>query len=259
MATDIMFYNPSIQSAVQHQHFGGPCLTSICQFFSYCHLQVESFMVLWNKDDDFRRQYVESNKNSTLRRLGTSDGRKLGPDEVPPEIPRYSNRMQSNPPLLPVPSTHASASASEATPAKPASPVTVVEEKTFPVLQSSQSSKPSKPKVVGNSSSKDTPGAPIPEREDVEKSEKEKKRRTEQELELSRQAAELAIREEELRQEKAAAEKERLRLEQKAKAKEAEERKRRKAEKALERAEFRAKKEAELMEKVCNSILLPWT
>ncbi|BAF24140.1 uncharacterized protein [Oryza sativa Japonica Group] len=215
----------------------------------FCNNQVESFMVLWNKDDDFRRQYVESNKNSTLRRLGTSDGRKLGPDEVPPEIPRYSNRMQSNPPLLPVPSTHASASASEATPAKPASPVTVVEEKTFPVLQSSQSSKPSKPKVVGNSSSKDTPGAPIPEREDVEKSEKEKKRRTEQELELSRQAAELAIREEELRQEKAAAEKERLRLEQKAKAKEAEERKRRKAEKALERAEFRAKKEAELMEK----------
>uniref|UniRef100_A0A0E0LWU5 Proton pump-interactor 1 n=1 Tax=Oryza punctata TaxID=4537 RepID=A0A0E0LWU5_ORYPU len=215
----------------------------------FCNNQVESFMELWNKDDDFRRQYVESNKNSTLRRLGTSDGRKLGPDEVPPEIPRYSNRMQSNPPLLPVPTTHASASASEATPAKPASPVTVVEEKTFPVLQSSQSSKPSKPKVVGSSSSKDTPGAPIPEREDVEKSEKEKKRRMEQELELSRQSAELAIREEELRQEKAAAEKERLRLEQKAKAKEAEERKRRKAEKAQERAEFRARKEAELMEK----------
>ncbi|XP_015695995.1 uncharacterized protein LOC102718863 isoform X2 [Oryza brachyantha] len=227
---------------------------------SFCNNQVESFMELWNKDDDFRRQYVESNKISTLRRLGTSDGRKLGPDEVPPEIPRYSNRMQSNPSLLPVPSTHVSTSASEAMPAKPASAITSVEEKTFPVLQGSKNSKPSKPKVAGNSSSKGTPGGPMPEREDLEKSENEKMHkmeesevekihRMEKELELSRKAAELAIKEEEFRQEKAAAEKERLRLEQKAKAKEAEERKRRKAEKALERAEFRARKEAELMEK----------
>ncbi|KAF0892018.1 hypothetical protein E2562_012491 [Oryza meyeriana var. granulata] len=215
----------------------------------FCNNQVESFMELWNKDDDFRRQYVESNKNSTLRRLGTSDGRRLGPDEIPPEIPRNFNRMQSNTSILPVSSKHVSTSASEAMPPKPASAVTTVEEEPFPVLQGSQNGKPSKPKVPDTSSSSKTIGAPVPQSEDVEKIEKDKKRRMEEELELAQKAAELARREEELRQEKAAAEKERLRLEQKEKAKEAEERKRRKAEKAQERAEFRARKEAELMEK----------
>uniref|UniRef100_A0A0D9X700 Proton pump-interactor 1 n=1 Tax=Leersia perrieri TaxID=77586 RepID=A0A0D9X700_9ORYZ len=211
----------------------------------FCNNQVESLMELWNKDDDFRRQYVESNKNSTLRRLGAPDGRRLGPDEVPPVIPRKFSRMQSDTSRLPVSSRHVSTSASEAMPPKPASSVTTVEEESFPVLQGSQNSKPSKPKVPDNSSSNETPRAPVTQKEDVEKIEKEKKQRMEEDLELARQAAELACREEEIRQEKAAAEKERLRLEQKAKAKEAEERKRRKAEKAQERAEFRARKEAE--------------
>ncbi|KAL5218048.1 hypothetical protein ABZP36_018732 [Zizania latifolia] len=215
----------------------------------FCNNQVESFIELWNKDDDFRRQYVESNNYSTLRRLGTSDGRALGPDEVPPEIPRNSNRMRGNPSLFPVSSTHLSTSASEAMPATPASAVTTLKEESFPVLEGPQNSKPSKPKVPGSSSSKEAPGTTMREHEDVENIVKEKMRRMEEELEIARQAAELAIREEELRQEKAAAEKEQLRLEQKAKAKEAEERKRRKAEKAQERADFRLRKEAELMEK----------
>jgi hypothetical protein len=34
-------------------------------------------MEMWNKDDDFRRMYVEANKFSTLKRLETHDGRIL--------------------------------------------------------------------------------------------------------------------------------------------------------------------------------------
>ncbi|GAB2299980.1 hypothetical protein Dimus_034026 [Dionaea muscipula] len=48
----------------------------------HCTNQVEKFMELWNKDDEFRRSYVGCNARSTL------DGRSLGPND--PELPSLS-------------------------------------------------------------------------------------------------------------------------------------------------------------------------
>lgn len=43
-------------------------------------------MDLLNKNDEFRDDYVRCSMRSTLRRLKTSDGRLLGPDEEAPVI-----------------------------------------------------------------------------------------------------------------------------------------------------------------------------
>ncbi|VAI19106.1 unnamed protein product [Triticum turgidum subsp. durum] len=219
---------------------------------SYCNNQVEGFMEMWNKDDDFRRLYVEANQISTLRRLGTHDGRSLGPDEEPPVIPSNNySRRPNNPSQLTVSSPNVPITTSEAAPEKSTAVVVPVEEDSFPVLPPTQTHKQAKPKAAGSGSTQKeiTPApapAPAPEVVDVKQIEKEKARLAE-ELELARE--ELARKEEELRAQRAAAEKERLRLEQIAKAKEAEERKKKKAEKAQERAEFKARKEAEMKEK----------
>ncbi|XP_044949825.1 uncharacterized protein LOC123399478 [Hordeum vulgare subsp. vulgare] len=222
---------------------------------SYCNNQVEGFMEMWNKDDDFRRLYVEANQISTLRRLGTHDGRSLGPDEEPPVIPSNNySRRPNNPSQLTVSSPNVPITTSEAAPEKSAAVVVPVEEDSFPVLPPTQIHKQAKAKAAGSSSQKEITPAPAPapaqaqEVVDVKQAEKEKARLKE-ELELARKAEELARKEEELREQRAAAEKERLRLEQIAKAKEAEERKKKKAEKAQERAEFKARKEAEMKEK----------
>lgn len=217
-------------------------------------------MEMWNKDDDFRRLYVEANQISTLRRLGTHDGRSLGPDEEPPVIPSNNySRRPNNPSQLTVSSPNVPITTSEGAPEKSAAVVVPVEEDSFPVLPPTQTHKQAKPKAAGSGSSQKeiTPApAPAPEVVDVKQIEKEKARLAE-ELELARKAEELARKEEELRAQRAAAEKERLRLEQIAKAKEAEERKKKKAEKAQERAEFKARKEAEMKEKVCFHNFLP--
>ncbi|EMS56954.1 hypothetical protein TRIUR3_15970 [Triticum urartu] len=217
---------------------------------SYCNNQVEGFMEMWNKDDDFRRLYVEANQISTLRRLGTHDGRSLGPDEEPPVIPSNNySRRPNNPSQLTVSSPNVPITTSEAAPEKSTAVVVPVEEDSFPVLPPTQTHKQAKPKAAGSGSTqKEITPAPAPEVVDVKQIEKEKARLAE-ELELARKAEELARKEEELRAQRAAAEKERLRLEQIAKAKEAEERKKKKAEKAQERAEFKARKEAEMKEK----------
>ncbi|GMI63754.1 hypothetical protein HRI_000044700 [Hibiscus trionum] len=60
-------------------------------FHSFCTNQVEKFMDLWNKNDEFRKEYVRCNARSTIRRLRTLDGRALGPDEEPPVIPQVVN------------------------------------------------------------------------------------------------------------------------------------------------------------------------
>lgn len=201
-------------------------------------------MEMWNKDEDFRKQYVEANKFSTLKKFGTSDGRRLGPDEVPPVIP--SRRPNNTSPSLAVSNPNVPTTTTVPDPA----PVSVsVKEDSFPVLPSPDISKRAKSKASGNSILNEKSTVTVSER-DVKETEKEKARLMEEELERAKKAEELARIEQKLREEKAAAEKERLRLEQKAKAKEAEERKRRKAEKALERAEFKARKEAEMKEKV---------
>ncbi|VAI33907.1 unnamed protein product [Triticum turgidum subsp. durum] len=219
---------------------------------SYCNNQVEGFMEMWNKDDDFRRLYVEANQISTLRRLATHDGRSLGPDEEPPVIPSNNySRRPNNQSQLTVSSPNVPITTKEAAPEKSTAVVVPVEEDSFPVLPPTQTHKQAKPKAAGSGSSQKeiTPApAPAPEVVDVKQIEKEKARLAE-EMELARKAEELARKEEELREQRAAAEKEQLRLEQIAKAKEAEERKKKKAEKAQERAEFKARKEAEMKEK----------
>ncbi|KAL6656257.1 hypothetical protein ACP70R_007083 [Stipagrostis hirtigluma subsp. patula] len=217
---------------------------------THCNKQMERVMEMWNKDEDFRKQYVEANKVSTLRRLGTHDGRRLGPDEEPPVIPvRRPINRSSNPSQFTYTSPDVPISTSVEAPVEPATVSVTVEKDSFPVLPSPHISKRAKSKAPGSSAQNETTTVAVPEREDVKQTEKEKARLMEEELELARKAEELAQREAELREERAAAEKERLRLEQKAKAKEAEERKKRKAEKAQERAEFKARKEAEMKEK----------
>ncbi|CAM0952076.1 unnamed protein product [Alopecurus aequalis] len=217
--------------------------------YPYCNNQVENFMKMWNKDDDFRRMYVEANKISTLRRLGTHDGRSLGPDEEPPVIPKSNfNRRPNNPSQLTASSPNVPITTSEAAPEKSAAVKVPVEEDSFPVLPPTQVHKQTKSKTAGTSSQKEKTTAPASQVEDVKHIEKEKARLLAEELELAKKAEELARKEEELRKQKAAADKERLVLEQKAKAKEAEERKKRQAQKAQERAEFKARKEAEMKE-----------
>jgi hypothetical protein len=201
-------------------------------------------MEMWNKDNDFRKQYVEANKISTLKKFGTADGRRPGPDEDPPVIPsRGPNNPSSS---LTVSSPNVPTTTSVPAPA----PVVVsVKEDSFPVLPSLDVSKLAKSKASGTSAQNEKVTVTVSE-QDIKEAEKEKARLMKEELERAKKAKELAQIEEKLREERAAAEKERLRLEQKAKAKEAEERKRRKAEKAQERAEFKARKEAEMKEKV---------
>jgi flagellar biosynthesis GTPase FlhF len=201
-------------------------------------------MEFWNKDKDFRKQYVEANKIITLKKFGTHDGRRLGPDEDPPVIPsrRPSNLSSS----LTVSSPNVPTTTSAPVPV----PVVVsVKEDSFPVLPSPDVSKRAKSKASDTPAQNEKIAVTVSER-DIKEIEKEKARLMEEELERSKKAEELAQIEEKLRKERAADEKERLRMEQKAKAKEAEERKRRKAEKAQERAEFKARKEAEMKEKV---------
>ncbi|RLN33125.1 uncharacterized protein C2845_PM03G01730 [Panicum miliaceum] len=213
---------------------------------SYCNDQIERVMKMWNENEDFRKQYVEANKFSTLRRLGTLDGRRLGPDEDPPVIPTR-RPMNASPLTASNPDVPTLTSVPPPVLAAPA-PVPAKED-SFPVLPSPQISKRAKSKASGSSAQNENNAVSTSEAEDIKQTEKEKARLIEEQLELARKAEELARKEEELRKERAAAEKERLRLEQKAKAKEAEERKRRKAEKEKERAEFKARKEAEEREK----------
>jgi len=204
-------------------------------------------MEIWNTNEDFRKQYVESNKVSTLKRLGTHDGRRLGPDEDPPVIP--SRRPSSIYPLS-ASSPEVPTLASIPAPVLAAPAAVPAKEDSFPVLAAPQTSKRGKSKASGSSAQIENNSVIVSEAEDLKQTLKEKARLLEEQLELARKAEELARKEEELRKERDAAEKEQLRMEQKAKAKEAEERKRRKAEKDKERAEFKARKEAEEREKV---------
>ncbi|KAF9593018.1 hypothetical protein IFM89_019745 [Coptis chinensis] len=52
----------------------------------YCHCvnQVDKVRELWSKDDNFQNEYIRCNRLSAVRRLGTLDGCRLGPDEDPP-------------------------------------------------------------------------------------------------------------------------------------------------------------------------------
>ncbi|KAK1632000.1 hypothetical protein QYE76_006315 [Lolium multiflorum] len=217
---------------------------------AYCNNQVKNFMEMWNKDDDFRRMYVEANKFSTLKRLETHDGRLLGPGEDRPVIPRNNfNRRPNNPSQLTASSPNMPIATSKEAPEKSAAVVVPVEEDSFPVLPPNQIHKQVKSKTAGSSSQKEITTAPVSEVEDVKHIEKEKARRPAEELELTKKADEELARKDKEIEEQRAAERERIVSEQKAKAKEAAERKKRQAQKAQERIEFRLLKEAEEREK----------
>ncbi|KAK8964311.1 hypothetical protein KSP40_PGU016393 [Platanthera guangdongensis] len=179
----------------------------------HCTEQIERILHLWNEDGDFRRQYIESNLKSTLRRFGTLDGRTIGLNEEAAVLPS----------CVPPPLSTRSL----------ATPVKVQEERPRSAREISRHELQAKKMVRLKQSSKsttieNTPAIVSAKEEIVEEVKLERNME-----EVEREALEL---------------KEKIRMEQKAKAKEAEERKRRKSEKALARAEYKAQKAAELRE-----------
>ncbi|BFG30489.1 hypothetical protein CerSpe_167630 [Prunus speciosa] len=204
------------------------------QLQDFCIKQVETIMELWNKNDDFRKEYVRCNNRSTLRRLRTSDGRSLGPDEEPPIIPDIVRATKDN--LATVLSTPEQAK--RVPPVESEKPDDKSAKKVGqPKIEIAKTKKPVKP-----ASSEISP-ATASGRNEIEDEKVEEPKVTKEEEELARKA-------EALRKEEAAARlREQRRLEEKAKAKEAQERKKRIAEKAQARAAIRAQKEAEEKEK----------
>ncbi|KAJ8772523.1 hypothetical protein K2173_027700 [Erythroxylum novogranatense] len=198
----------------------------------HCINQVETFMELWNKNDEFRKEYVRCNLRSTVRRLQTLDGRSLGPDEEPPVIP--NNNIER------VAKYNIVSSTSAVQPEKQAPPVEIeVGDKSMTEVsaqkkQTSKSKKSAKPAVSGNVV------ATVSGRDENEEE------REDDEPKKSKEEEELARKEEELRKaEEEARLREQRRLEQIAKHKEAMERNERKAERNQARAIAKAQKEAE--------------
>ncbi|XP_043708959.1 uncharacterized protein LOC122658125 isoform X2 [Telopea speciosissima] len=205
-----------------------------------CVNQVERVMELWNKNDEFRKEYIRCNTMSTLRRLRTLDGRSLGPDEEPPVIHTVLDERVDS---ALVTSSHID-SALVVSPSEPENsvvPPAAEKGEVKSVVKVQQENATAKPKKASKPTALENGLATFSGREEKEVEEENKKTKEEEEL---------ARKTEELRREEAAARlKEQLRLEEKVKAKEAEERKRRNAEKAQARAELRAQREAELKEK----------
>lgn len=195
---------------------------------------------LWSNSDEFRKEYVRCNVRSTLWRLKTLDGRKLGPDEEPPVIPQVvsvmaKDRTVSSSTLKEQTQEKVALSEAEKPNDKPVA--TAVEQKKH--TSKSEKSLRSVPQATGPTS------ASIEDK--IEEAVEEKPKRTKEEEEAARKAEELR------KEEEAAKLREQRRLEEKAKAKEAVLRKRRIAEKAQARAALRAQKEAEEKEKVKSS------
>ncbi|XP_015075981.1 uncharacterized protein LOC107020203 isoform X4 [Solanum pennellii] len=195
-----------------------------------CVDQVERYMDLWNKNDEFRKDYIRCNTRSTVRRFGTLDGRSLGPDEEPAVLPSYRvervNRMVS--------SVDKVSSMSQRPVSQQVKQVVVLKDeiKDDSIVV---------PAAEGMKQVEKTKEArkPIQRESTVEEPKEAEPEQTAEELEAARKEEELRKREEEARL------KEQRRLEEIAKAKEALERKKRNAEKAQLRAEMRAQKEEE--------------
>lgn len=206
-------------------------------------------MELWNRNDDFRREYMIYNTRSTLRRLRTLDGRSLGPDEEPPVIPDaivINNRATKD---NSVSLTKMPEQEKQDVPTK-AEKLDVDKSSAKVVGRENQTAKTKKPaKLASLSGTRHVTISGEDERkeearEEKEEEEEEQPRRSKEEEELARKAEELR------KEEEAAKLKEQRKLEERAKAKEAMERKKRIAEKAQARAAIRAQKEAEEKEKV---------
>ncbi|CAH2036675.1 unnamed protein product [Thlaspi arvense] len=220
---------------------------------SLCSDQVENFMNMWNNNEEFRNYYVRCNTRSTFRRLGTLDGRSLGPDEEPPRI-TYATRTDKF-----------RTSSDRAEKHETAPPVSAQQEKVVKYegskVESSEKAvakpvvKPAEQKSQAAKTKKTVkPDQPPPIVKEVvsEKEETEKPATKEEEEppKLTKEEEELIKKEEEKRKQKEAAKvKEQHRLEEIAKAKEAMERKKKREEKAKARAALKAQKEAEEREK----------
>ncbi|XP_069153870.1 intracellular protein transport protein USO1 isoform X6 [Solanum lycopersicum] len=195
-----------------------------------CVDQVERYMDLWNKNDEFRKDYIRCNTRSTVRRFGTLDGRSLGPDEEPAVLPSYRlervNRMVS--------SVDKVSSMSQR-------PVSQLVKQVVVLKDEINDDSIVVPAAEGMKQVEKTKEArkPIQRESTVEEPKEAEPVQTAEELEAARKEEELRKREEEARL------KEQRRLEEIAKAKEALERKKRNAEKAQLRAEMRAQKEEE--------------
>lgn len=195
-------------------------------------------MELWNKNDEFRKEYIRCNTRSTLRRLRTLDGRSLGPDEQPPVIPKVVYERVAKDKSVSLPSAveqEKQIVQVETEKVKLISNVKAVEQKKQTI---NRSEKPVKPAPLGNGI------ATISSKDEIEEEREEKPKQTKEEEELARKMEELR------REEERAKLREQHLLEEKAKAKEALERKKRNAEKAQARAMLRLQKEAEQKEKV---------
>lgn len=198
-------------------------------------------MELWNTDNEFRKEYMRCNMRSTVRRLGTLDGRSLGPDEDPPVLPVYVAERTDK--VVSSTSKHDLVS--------PTLPLQ--HEKQVMLIKDEDTARNPMVKVAGQKTERERKTDSVKSNLestdsvsswDISNDMKKEDVQTKEELELARK-------EEELRKmETAARLKEQRRLEEIAKAKEALERKKRNAEKAQVRAELRAQKEAEQKEKV---------
>lgn len=200
---------------------------------------------MWNKNEEFRKNYIRCNTRSTLRRLQTYDGRSLGPDEEPPVIPNaFVERTSKNDSLVSrsIPEQQKKSTPTESVNTKdePASEVAVQKPE---IDQTTKAKKPAKPAPSEKKSK-----APVrrwgDESDEDTKEEPKEPVRTKEEEERILKAEKARKEEEEAKQ------KEMKRLEEIEKAKEALQRKKRNAEKAQQRAAFKAQKEAEQKEKV---------
>ncbi|KAK4389982.1 Proton pump-interactor 1 [Sesamum angolense] len=208
--------------------------------YRLCMNHVENFMELWNTNVEFRREYARFNRRSTVRRFGTLDGRSLGPDEKPPNLPSHGdervNRRVSVPVKVDVASQSPTLELKQETTGKEMtsdgqSMKKVTERKNHKVMNKG----PATP-VLENGFDTVSGG-------DLADEVYEEPKKSKDEIESMRKAEELK------REEVEAKLKEQRRLEALAKANEARERKRRQAEKLQMRAELKTQKEAEQREK----------
>ncbi|KAL0361937.1 UNVERIFIED_CONTAM: hypothetical protein Sradi_3878200 [Sesamum radiatum] len=208
--------------------------------YRLCMNNVESFMELWNTNVEFRREYVRFNTRSTVRRFGTLDGRSLGPDEKPPNLPNHVDERVNRRVSVPVKVDVASQSPT----------VELKQETTRKEVTSDGQSMKKVTLQKNHKAVNKGPAIPVLENGfdtvsggDLADEVYEEPKKSKDEIESIRKAEELK------REEVEAKLKEQRRLEALAKANEARERKRRQAEKLQMRAELKTQKEAEQREK----------
>ncbi|GFQ00268.1 proton pump-interactor 1 [Phtheirospermum japonicum] len=209
--------------------------------YRLCTNNVEKFMELWNTNDEFRRDYVKFNTRSTVWRLGTLDGRSLGPDEMPPVLPSYAdtrvNRNVSTPSKVDLKSQFPTLEPKQE---KTTQSVTSDGKSTIKSTEEKNRRLANKEPAISEQAN----GSDIVSVQDIIINEvHEEPKISKDEIQAIKKA------EERERKEAEAKLKEERRLEALAKASEARERKKRQAEKLQMRAEMKTIKEAEQKEK----------